>query len=78
MSYYVGIDLGGTNIKAGVVDGEGKLLNKLSIKTNADRAMEDIIHDMGKLAADAIKDAGLEIKDIEAIGIGSPGTPLRR
>ena len=59
MSYYVGIDLGGTNIKAGVVDGEGKLLNKLSIKTNADRAMEDIIHDMGTLAADAIKDAGL-------------------
>ena len=73
MSYYVGIDLGGTNIKAGVVDSEGKLLNKISIKTNADRAMEDIIHDMGKLAADAIKDAGLETKDIEAIGIGSPG-----
>ena len=75
MSYYVGIDLGGTNIKAGVVDGEGKLLNKISIKTNADRAMEDIIHDMGTLAENAIKDAGLEVKDIEAIGIGSPGTP---
>ena len=44
MSYYCGIDLGGTNIKAGVVDGEGKLLNKLSIKTNADRKMEEIIH----------------------------------
>ncbi|MBR3142238.1 MAG: ROK family protein [Clostridiales bacterium] len=75
MGYYCGIDLGGTNIKAGIVDGEGKLLNKLSIKTNADRAMEDIIHDMGKLAADTIKDAGLEVKDIECIGIGSPGTP---
>ncbi len=75
MGYYCGIDLGGTNIKAGIVDGEGKLLNKLSIKTNAERSMEEIIHDMGKLAVDAIKDAGLEIKDIEAIGIGSPGTP---
>ena len=75
MGYYCGIDLGGTNIKAGIVDGEGKLLNKLSIKTNADRTMEAIIHDMGQLAVDAIKDAGLEIKDIEAIGIGSPGTP---
>jgi glucokinase len=30
---------------------------------------------MGRLAADAIKDAGLEVSDIEAIGIGSPGTP---
>ena len=75
MGYYCGIDLGGTNIKAGIVDGEGKLLNKLSIKTNADRSMEEIIHDMGQLALDAIKDAGLEVRDIEAIGIGSPGTP---
>ena len=33
MAYYVGIDLGGTNIKAGVVDEKGELLNKLSIKT---------------------------------------------
>ena len=75
MSYYCGIDLGGTNIKAGIVDGEGTLLNKLSIKTNAERSMEEIIHDMGQLALDAIKDAGFEVKDIEAIGIGSPGTP---
>jgi len=75
MGYYCGIDLGGTNIKAGIVDGEGNLLNKLSIKTNADRSMEEIIHDMGQLAVDAISDAGLEVKDIECIGIGSPGTP---
>ena len=68
MSYYCGIDLGGTNIKAGIVDGEGNLLNKLSIKTLAERSMEEIIHDMGQLAADAIKDAGLEVKDIECIG----------
>ena len=75
MANYVGIDLGGTNIKAGVVTDEGKLLNKVTCKTNADRPMEDIIHDMGKLAAEAVKDAGLEVSDIEAIGIGSPGTP---
>ena len=75
MANYVGIDLGGTNIKAGVVTDEGKLLNKVTCKTNADRPMEDIIHDMGRLAADAVRDAGLEVSDIEAIGIGSPGTP---
>ena len=75
MAYYVGIDLGGTNIKAGVVDSEGNLLNKLSIKTHAERSMEEIIHDMGTLALDVIKDLGKEVSDIEAIGIGSPGTP---
>ena len=75
MAYYVGIDLGGTNIKAGVCDGEGNLLNKLSIKTRAERTEDEIIHDMGKLALDVIKDLGKEVSDIEAIGIGSPGTP---
>ena len=75
MKYYVGIDLGGTNIKAGIVDETGKLLNKLSIKTFKERSMEEIIRDMADLSVDTIKDAGLEISDIEAIGIGSPGTP---
>lgn len=75
MAYYVGIDLGGTNIKAGIVDSEGKMLNKKSIKTNADRPMEEIITDMGKLAVDVISDAGLVNNQVKAIGIGSPGTP---
>ena len=75
MAYYVGIDLGGTNIKAGVVSEKGELLNKVSIKTNADRPMEDIIKDMGNLAKQAIADAKISESDVDAIGIGSPGTP---
>ena len=75
MAYFVGIDLGGTNIKAGIVDDQGKMLNKASIKTNADRPCEDIFHDMGNLAAQVIEEAGLKKEDISAIGIGSPGTP---
>lgn len=75
MAYFVGIDLGGTNIKAGVVTDKGELLNKVSIKTNADRAMEEIITDMGKLAKQAIEEAGITETDVSAIGIGSPGTP---
>ena len=35
--FYVGIDLGGTNIKAGVVDSEAKVISKLSIPTEGDR-----------------------------------------
>ena len=75
MAYYVGIDLGGTNIKAGIVDDQGKLLNKESIKTKAERPCEEIIKDMGMLAAKVIEEAGLKKEDINAIGIGSPGTP---
>jgi glucokinase len=75
MEYYVGIDLGGTNIKAGVVTEEGVILNKKSIKTNAKRSMEDIVKDMGRMAVEVIEEANLNKSDIVAIGIGSPGTP---
>lgn len=76
MAYYVGIDLGGTNIKAGIVTDEGTLLNKDSIKTETEtRTTEEIIHAMGELALKVIEDANLKVSDIEAIGIGSPGTP---
>jgi len=75
MQYYVGIDLGGTNIKAGVVTSEGAILNKKSIKTNVNRPMEEIVSDMGRLATEVIAEAGLAKTDVTAIGIGSPGTP---
>jgi len=75
MKYYVGIDLGGTNIKAGIVTSEGSILNKKSIKTNAKREMEEIVTDMARLATEVIAEAGLSKTDVEAIGIGSPGTP---
>ena len=75
MKGYIGIDLGGTNIKAGVVDKDGKILCKHSVKTGAKRSMEDIVHDMGQLALDVIVQSGLKEEDIIAVGIGSPGTP---
>ena len=75
MKYFVGIDLGVTNIKAGIVNEFGEILNKKSVKTNAGRGMEDIVSDMGHLAIEVIAEAGLSQTDIEAIGIGSPGTP---
>ena len=78
MGYFIGIDLGGTNIKAGVVNAEGKTLEKLSIKTNADRPMEEIITDMGQIALDTTAACGLSLSDISGVGVGSPGTPDNR
>lgn len=75
MKGYIGIDLGGTNIKAGVVDQGGKILCKHSVKTGAKRSMEEIVRDMGQLALDVAAQSGLRDEDILAVGIGSPGTP---
>ena len=45
MKYYVGIDLGGTNIVAGVVDESYKIIAKAKLPTNRPRPAEDIILD---------------------------------
>jgi len=73
--YSVGIDLGGTNIAAGLVDMDGKILYKESVPTNAQRPYTEIIKDMAEVAYSVIKGAGVKIDEVEKIGIGSPGTP---
>ncbi len=73
MKYYVGIDLGGTNIVAGVVDENYQILNKASMKTNCPRPAEAIAADMAECALQAIQNAGLTPEQVEWIGIGTPG-----
>ena len=74
MKYYIGIDLGGTNIKAGVVSEDFEIVAKASCKTNLPRPAEAICKDMAKVALDAVEKAGLTLDQIEAVGIGTPGT----
>ena len=74
--YKIGIDLGGTNIAAGIVNEEGKILLQGSTPTLATRTFEEVIADMGKLVNDLIAKFGITAADIESIGIGSPGAVL--
>lgn len=71
--YYLGIDLGGTNIVAGVVDEEGNILVKASCKTNIPRPEEELCDDMAAVALKALESAGLTKDDISFVGIGAPG-----
>lgn len=74
MKYYVGIDLGGTNIVAGVVNENYEIISKASTKTNCPRPEKEIACDMAKMAVEAVKKAGLDMeKDVEWVGIGTPG-----
>ena len=73
MKYYVGIDLGGTNIVAGVVDEEYNIIAKASTKTNCPRPDKEIADDMARMALQAVKNAKLTIDDIEWVGVGTPG-----
>jgi len=72
--YYIGIDLGGTGIKAGIVDEEGKIIKKDSMPTGRTRKSEEIVNDICLLIKKLMSDANLSANDIYSVGIGSPGS----
>ncbi len=73
MKYYLGIDLGGTNIAVGVVDENFNIVGRANRKTAVPRSADSIADDMAGACFDAVKDAGIEISNITACGIGAPG-----
>ncbi len=74
MKYYVGIDLGGTNIAAGVLNENYQFMSKHSVPTLRQRDADAIVRDMADAAKAAIKMAGMTPADIESVGIGAPST----
>ena len=71
---FAGIDLGGTNIKVGVVDDLGRSLASDSVPTLCERGPEDSSMRMGQAVLKVIADAGLKPSQIARVGLGSPGT----
>lgn len=74
MRYRIGIDLGGTNIKAGLVDEKDRILLEKRIPTDAERTADEIIGDMAKLVQGLLCESAAAVGDIAGVGIGSPGT----
>ena len=70
---YIGLDVGGTTFKAGVVTEEGKILNKDAMPTGIERPYQEIIADMALLCKKVAADAGIDMADVKAIGVGVPG-----
>jgi glucokinase len=71
--FFVGIDLGGTNIKVGVVDDLGRPLSWLSIPTEVEQGPEDAARRMGEAVRRAVGEAGLEMNAVARVGLGTPG-----
>ncbi len=72
--YYLGIDLGGTNIKSGVVDDDGQSISSVSLETEADRGPEVGLKNLAEAGRRAVQASGLDWSEIRAVGLGSPGT----
>ena len=72
--YRIGIDLGGTNIVAGLVDGQYKIVEKISVKTNVPRSVESIAEDMVHMVRELTERNGLKAGDLVSVGVGVPCT----
>ncbi len=70
---FIGIDLGGTNIKIGCFDSQLKLLAKTSAPTEAEKQAKVIIENMAKASEQCVAKAGFSMDDVPAVGLGSPG-----
>ena len=73
--YSIGIDLGGTAIKAGVVDELGNIVIKDKVPTKSERGYEAVIADMADLCKRLHGEANIFEKNFSMIGVGCPGTP---
>ncbi len=72
---YIGIDLGGTNIAAGVTDREGNILCKKSIPTALPKPQEQVEKDIFSLCGTFCRENGYDLnRDIKSVGIGTPGS----
>jgi glucokinase len=72
--YFVGVDLGGTNIKVGVVDDLGRPLSWTSIATEPQRGAEDATRRIAQAVLKAIDMGGVKPGQVARVGLGSPGT----
>lgn len=72
--YFVGVDVGGTSVKVGLVDELGRPLAFSSIATEPTRGPADGTHRMARAVLDMIEMAGLQPADVGGVGLGTPGT----
>jgi glucokinase len=72
-SYFVGVDLGGTKILAGVFDSGFNCLARMKLSTKPERGFDGVIERVARCVRDAVDECDLSLKQIRALGVGAPG-----
>ncbi|MCL2037220.1 MAG: ROK family protein [Oscillospiraceae bacterium] len=73
MKYLIGIDIGGTNIACGIVDEQGVILHKQSIKTESEKGFEAVVANIAAVVREIMELKSLKKNQIKWIGVGCPG-----
>lgn len=71
--YYIGVDLGGTNIAVGITNEKWEIVHKDSVKTNVENS-EQMVKDMTDLCKKVCKDSEIPLDEVKSVGIGTPGS----
>lgn len=71
---FLGLDLGGTNVKAGVVDDGGNVLSSVSLPTEGRAGPDHGVRQIAAAGRLAVAKAGQSLEDIAAVGLATPGT----
>ncbi len=71
---YIGIDIGGTNLKAGMTDESGVLLATQKMKVTSIVDQESLAWTVVSLTQELAKAAGVPLSDVASVGVGVPGT----
>ena len=71
--YAVGIDLGGTNIKGGLVRPDGTVAVRKSVKTESDGGVDHVIARIAALTNDLVAGGGVDRAEVAGVCVGSPG-----
>jgi len=71
--YFIGIDVGGTNVKIGCFDSELTIVSKTSITTGAEMGPDIVMDNIAAAAKALVTEAGFSIEEVCAVGLGVPG-----
>ncbi|MBQ9714151.1 MAG: ROK family protein [Clostridia bacterium] len=71
--YYVGIDLGGTFIKGGIVDDLGNIVYESKAPTEREKGADKVAENIAELVKALLKKVGMCADDVEGVGMGVPG-----
>ena len=74
----IGIDVGGTNLVAGVVDDQNRIVARAKRKTGESSTAEELCDSLVLLAREAAENAGLAGNEVEYVGLGFPGSVDRK
>lgn len=74
MKYYLGVDLGGTNIAVGIVNEDKELLETMSRPTGKNRSAAEIVEDIAALSSDLMTHQGASCENLISVGVGVPGS----